>query len=63
MQDKDVFRNIFVDHWASFKKKHPTYDTYKQMAKNYQLIKYNFHTPTLFFFKGSYGFSVFFANY
>ena len=26
MQDKDVFRNIFVDHWALFKEKHPTYD-------------------------------------
>lgn len=26
MQDKDVFRNIFVDHWDQFKEEHPTYD-------------------------------------
>ena len=26
MQDKDIFRNIFVDHWDQFKEGHPTYD-------------------------------------
>ncbi|MBC2694985.1 MAG: IS91 family transposase, partial [Desulfobacteraceae bacterium] len=26
MQDKDVFRNIFVDHWDQFKEEYPTYD-------------------------------------
>jgi len=26
IQDKDVFQNIFIDHWDQFKEEHPTYD-------------------------------------
>ena len=25
--DKEIFRTIFVDHWESFKDRHPGYDT------------------------------------
>lgn len=24
--DKEIFKTIFIDHWDSFKQKHPKYD-------------------------------------
>ena len=47
--DKEIFRTIFIDHWESFKDRHPGYDTsqYGNPVQKMHSVTYGHIIPKL----------------